>query len=242
MQHTHPSSPAEPAQPDASALADAELAQRAAQGDTLAFQQIMRRHNRLLFRTGRSILKNDDDTQDALQEAWLRAWRSLGGFRAEARLSTWLVRIVVNEALGRLRRRGGSAHVIPLDAALDVAEVQGDTWMHADANEQPERRAMRGEMRGLIEAGIDALPEAFRTVFVLRAVEDLSIEEVAAALEIPEATVRSRFFRARGLLRESLARDADVALGEAFAFDGARCDRIIARVMASIASGPDPLP
>jgi RNA polymerase sigma-70 factor (ECF subfamily) len=212
---------------------DAELAARAARGDTDAFQQIMRRHNRLLFRTCRSILKNDEETQDALQEAYLRAWRSLSGFRAEARLSTWLVRIVVNEALGRLRR-GAGAQVVPLDAAMDLCEAQGETWVHADADEQPERVAMRGEMRRLIESGIDALPEAFRTVFVLRAVEDMSIEEVAAALGIPEATVRSRFFRARGLLRESLSREVDVALSDAFAFDGARCDAIIARVMAGI--------
>ncbi|CAN7256717.1 MULTISPECIES: RNA polymerase sigma factor [unclassified Variovorax] len=212
---------------------DAELAARAARGDIDAFQQIMRRHNRLLFRTGRSILKNDEETQDALQEAYLRAWRSLSGFRAEARLSTWLVRIVVNEALGRLRR-GAGAQVVPLDAAMDLCEAQGETWMHADADEQPERVAMRGEMRRLIESGIDALPEAFRTVFVLRAVEDMSIEEVAAALAIPEATVRSRFFRARGLLRESLSREVDVALSDAFAFDGIRCDAIIARVMAGI--------
>ncbi|WP_093111561.1 RNA polymerase sigma factor [Variovorax sp. CF079] len=212
---------------------DAELAARAARGDIDAFQQIMRRHNRLLFRTGRSILKNDEETQDALQEAYLRAWRSLSGFRAEARLSTWLVRIVVNEALGRLRRSAG-AQVVPLDAATDLCEAQGETWMHADADEQPERVAMRGEMRRLIESGIDALPEAFRTVFVLRAVEDMSNEEVAAALAIPEATVRSRFFRARGLLRESLSREVDVALSDAFAFDGIRCDAIIARVMAGI--------
>jgi RNA polymerase sigma-70 factor (ECF subfamily) len=212
---------------------DAELAARAAQGDTGAFQQIMRRHNRLLFRTGRSILKDDDETQDALQEAYLSAWRALPSFRAEARLSTWLVRIVVNEALGRLRKRG-SAQIIPLDAAIDASEAHGETWMHADADAQPERQAMRGEMRGLIEAGIDALPESFRTVFVLRAVEDLSIEEVAAALQIPEATVRTRFFRARAMLREALSREVDIALGDAFSFDGARCDSIIARVMASI--------
>ncbi|MBT2321855.1 RNA polymerase sigma factor [Variovorax paradoxus] len=212
---------------------DAELAACAAHGDADAFQQIMRRHNRLLFRTGRSILKSDDETQDALQEAYLRAWRSIAGFRAEARLSTWLVRIVVNEALGRLRRDAG-AQVIPLDAAMDLCEAQGEAWMHADADEQPERVAMRGEMRRLIEAGIDALPDAFRTVFVLRAVEDMSIEEVAAALAIPEATVRSRFFRARGLLRESLSRDVDVALGDAFTFGGARCDAIVAWVMAAI--------
>jgi len=213
---------------------DHELVARAACGDASAFAQIMRRHNRLLFRTGRSILKDDDETQDALQEAYLRAWRSLSSFRAEARLSTWLVRIVVNEALGRLRQRK-STNVIALDAAIDLSEVQGESWMHTDANEQPERQAIRGDMRRLIEAGIDALPEVFRTVFVLRAVEDMPIDEVAAALDIPEATVRSRFFRARGLLREALSREVDVALGDAFSFDGARCDDIVARVLASIA-------
>lgn len=229
---------AQPSQPPT----DTELAARAARGEADAFQQIMRRHNRLLFRTARSILRNDEEAQEALQEAYLRAWRALAGFRADARLSTWLVRIVVNEALGRIRR-DGSAQIIPLDAAIEASETQGETWMHADANAQPERQAMRGEMRGLIEAGIDALPEAFRTVFVLRAVEDLSIEEVAAALQIPEATVRTRFFRARGLLREALSREVDIAMGGAFGFDGARCDQIIARVMASLpAREPDPKP
>jgi RNA polymerase sigma-70 factor (ECF subfamily) len=221
---------------DAAQPTDIELATRAAQGDALAFQLIMRRHNRLLFRTGRSILKDDDEAQDALQEAYLRAWRSLGSFRAEARLSTWLVRIVANEALGRLRRRG-SAQVIAFDTAAEAIDTQEGTWMQADPDQQPDRHAMRGETRKLIEAGIDALPEVFRTVFVLRAVEDLSIEEVAAALDIPEATVRSRFFRARGLLREALSREIDVAIGDAFSFAGARCDGIVAHVMAVIADG-----
>jgi RNA polymerase sigma-70 factor (ECF subfamily) len=221
-------------------LTDAELAARAAQGDAAAFEQIMRRHNRLLFRTGRSILKDDDEAQDALQEAYLRAWRSLGSFRAEAKLSTWLVRIVANEALGRLRRRG-SARVIAIDTALETIDAMEGTWMQANPDEQPERHALRGEVRQLIEAGIDALPEAFRTVFVLRAVEDLSNEDVAAALGIPEATVRTRFFRARGLLREALSREIDVAMGDAFSFAGARCDAIVARVMTVIA-GPPPGP
>lgn len=191
---------------DPAAPTDTELATRAAQGDAIAFQLIMRRHNRLLFRTGRSILKNDDDAQDALQDAYLRAWRALGTFRAEARLSTWLVRIVANEALGRLRRRAG-AQVIAFDTAIETGSAQEDTSMHTESAEQPEGHAMRGETRKLIEAGIDALPEVFRTVFVLRAVEDMSIEEVAAALDIPEATVRTRFFRARTAARSPVARD-----------------------------------
>jgi RNA polymerase sigma-70 factor (ECF subfamily) len=211
---------------------DADLAIRAANGDAPAFEAIMRRHNRLLYRTARSILKNDDDTEDALQEAYLRAWRSFAGFRAEAKVSTWLVRVVVNEALGRLRR--SVAQVIPLDGAIDVNEQQDEPGMEDDADHVPERRAMRGEFRVLMEKRIDALPEAFRTVFMLRAVEELSVEETAAALEIPEATVRTRFFRARSLLREGLSRDADFAIGDAFSFAGARCDRIIANVLARL--------
>ena len=216
---------------------DVDLAARAANGDEQAFEAIMRRHNRLLFRTARSILKNDAETEDALQEAYLRAWRALAGFRADAKLSTWLVRIVINESLGRLRRRG--AQVIPLDAALDVAlDVAGhepEALMEDDPDQRPDRVAMRAEVRRLMEARIDTLPDAFRTVFMLRAVEELSVEEVAVALEIPEATVRTRFFRARGLLREGLSRDVDLAIGDAFSFAGARCDRIVAGVLAKLA-------
>ncbi len=211
---------------------DAELATLAANGDGPAFEAIMRRHNRLLFRTARSILRNDDDTEDALQEAYLRAWRSFGGFRAEAKVSTWLVRIVVNEALGRLRRRG--AQVIPMDAAIDVDEPNDQLGMEDDADREPERVAMRGELRRIMEKRIDTLPDVFRTVFMLRAVEELSVEETAAALEIPEATVRTRFFRARSLLREGLSRDVDFAIGDAFAFAGVRCDRIVTAVLARV--------
>ena len=218
-------------------LGDIELAARAAAGDATAFEAIMRRHNRLLFRTARSILRNDDDAEDALQEAYLRAWRSFAGFRAEAKVSTWLVRITVNEALGRLRSRG--AQVIPMAAAINVDAQHDEPDMEDDADRQPERVAMRGELRGLMEKRIDTLPDAFRTVFMLRAVEELSVEETAAALEIPEATVRSRFFRARGLLREGLSRDVDLAIGDAFSFAGARCDRIVASVLARLSDDRD---
>ena len=217
---------------------DVDLAARAANGDEQAFEAIMRRHNRLLFRTARSILKNDAETEDALQEAYLRAWRALAGFRADAKLSTWLVRIVINESLGRLRRRG--AQVIPLDAALDVAGHEPEALMEDDPDQRPDRVAMRAEVRRLMEARIDTLPDAFRTVFMLRAVEELSVEEVAVALEIPEATVRTRFFRARGLLREGLSRDVDLAIGDAFSFAGARCDRIVAGVLAKLADDREP--
>lgn len=209
---------------------EAELIALAAQGDAGAFELIMRRHNQLLFRTARSILKSDSEAEDALQDAWLRAWRALDSFRADARLSTWLVRIVANEALGRLRRK--SAQVIPLDAAMTSPEPDLQAALTEDSDHGPERFAMRAELRKLLEAGIDDLPEAFRTVFMLRAVEEMETSEIAEALGIPEATVRTRFFRARSLLREGLASRIDVTLSDAFAFDGARCDRIVAGVLA----------
>lgn len=213
-------------------VTDGELASRAAAGESVAFEHIMRRHNRLLFRTARSILKSDAEAEDALQDAYLRAWRALAGFRAEARLSTWLVRIVINEALGRLRRSG--AQVIPLDPGAAAGSEGPEDRMDDDPEHRPDHQALRAEMRQLMEARIDRLPEAFRTVFVLRAVEEMSVEEIGQTLQLPESTVRTRYFRARGLLREGLSRDLDTALGDAFSFDGQRCDRIVARVLASL--------
>ena len=222
------------------ATSDTELVVRAANGDQRAFESIMRRHNRLLFRTARSILKTDAEAEDALQEAYLSAWRALSTFRAASKLSTWLVRIVINESLGRLRRR--SAQVIPLESVMEASDRNTQELMdedEGDPDHQPDRLAMRSEMRRFIESRIDSLPEAFRTVFMLRAVEELTVEETSAALQVPEATVRTRFFRARSLLREGLSRDADLAIDDAFSFDGERCDRIVANVLAKLEESRD---
>ena len=218
------------------AATDAELVERAANGDESAFERIMRTNNRLLFRTARSILKSDAEAEDALQEAYLRAWRALSTFRADSKLSTWLVRIVINEALGRLRHRK-SAQVIPLESVMESFDPQTQESTEEDPDREPDSLAMRSQVRRLMEARIDLLPEAFRTVFMLRAVEELSVEEVSAALEIPQATVRTRFFRARSLLRESLSRDVDLVINDAFSFDGGRCDRIVANVLTRLADG-----
>jgi len=211
---------------------EAELVSRAASGDEIAFEAIMRRHNRMLFRTARSILKNDSEAEDALQESYLRAWRALSRFRSDSKLSTWLIRIVANEALGRLRRK--SAQIIPLDAAMSSPEPAVRASLTEDSNQQPEELAIRTQMRTLMEAHIDRLPDLYRTVFVLRAVEEMSVDEVSQALKIPEATVRTRFFRARSLLRESLSSDIDITLSDTFSFDGERCDRIVAGVLAKL--------
>ena len=208
---------------------DTELIEAVRAGDMRALEALMRRHNRMLYRTARAILGDDAEAEDAVQEAYLRAYRGLAGFRGEAKLSTWLVRIVANEALMRRRRRARTAAVVPMDAAAS------EEWNSRVSDRPgPEQDASRAEMRRLIEARIDALPESYRAVFVLRALEELTVEETARVLEIPEATVRTRFFRARALLREALAQEVDRSLEEAFAFAGERCDRIVANVLAAV--------
>ena len=219
---------------------DATLAKCIAAGDHGAFVILMRRHNQALFRTARSILRDDAEAEDAVQEAYLQAYRAMGSFRAEAKLSTWLVRIVVNESLGRARRNRRRAEVIPMDGNAEGNAQAMEKIVSEDTSTQPERAAASAETRRLIEARIDELPEAFRTVFVMRALEEMSVEEVAASLDIPEATVRTRFFRAKSLLRTSLSREIDHAFDEAFAFAGDRCDRIVEGVLARLQSEPPP--
>lgn len=218
-------------------LTDAEIVQRIACGDQAAFELLMRRHNRPLYRTARSIVKDDAEAEDVLQDAYLLAYAGIGKFRGESSLSTWLTRIVVNEALARSRKASRRAEIIELGGpagtrgAGEAAEESMEETAMA-RHEQPEEAALRAEARRLIEHRIDKLPDAFRTVFVLRALEEMTVEETAACLDIPEATVRTRYFRAKGMLREALSRELDFALEGAFSFDGARCDRIVAGVLA----------
>jgi RNA polymerase sigma-70 factor (ECF subfamily) len=227
--------PPEEQGPPTTPAEDAALARAIVGGDLRAFERLMRRHNRVLFRTARAILKDDGEAEDALQEAYLLAHRSMASFRGDARLSTWLTRIVANEALARRRKHARRAAILPLHHD-DEAAYEDPAGTEAPAMERPDHATLRGEMRRLIEERIDALPDAYRVVFMLRAVEELSVEDTAQSLGIPEATVRTRFFRARSLLRESLARDVDRAYGDAFGFAGERCDRIVANVMARLAA------
>ncbi len=217
-----------------SPLSDVELARRVGMGDPVAFTLMMRRYNQSLYRAARSILKDDAEAEDAVQEAYMQAYRSMGSYRGEAKLSTWVMRIAVNEAIARTRKRSRRAEVIRLEGDVLPEGETPEATMNQATPEQPEQGALRAETRRLLENKIDALPDAFRAVFVLRAIEDLSVEETALALGIPEATVRSRFFRARGILREALAREIDSACQDAFAFAGARCDRIVAGVLARL--------
>jgi RNA polymerase sigma-70 factor (ECF subfamily) len=212
---------------------DAELAARVARGEAPAFEALMRRHNRTLFRTARAILRDDAEAEDALQEAYLQAYRTIGSYRGDARLSTWLARVVANEALMRLRKQARRSAIVPLQPGVAVEEL--NQIAEGSMDKGPESSARRAEVRKLLEERIDALPGAYRAVFMLRGVEEYSVEETAAILEIPAATVRSRFFRARSLLREGLAAEVDLACEDAFGFAGERCDRVVARVMERLA-------
>ena len=225
------------AAPNPSSFDDDALLQRIRAGDRDAFTDLMRRYNRRLYRVARSVLRDDAEAEDALQDAYLQAYRALPAFRGESALGTWLTRIVVNAALMRQRKTGRLADVIELgaDFGSDDAAVPRD---RLDEPAQPELAALRAQTRRLIETGIDKLPAAFRTVFVLRAVEELTVEETAATLDIPEATVRTRYFRARAMLREALAREIDFAIEDAFGFDGARCDRIVDAVRRRLDAEP----
>lgn len=212
---------------------DGALARLVAAGDRAAFTRMMRRYNRRLYRVARATLRDDAEAEDAVQEAYLAAFRSIGGYRGEAALATWLSRLVLNACFARQRRQARRDNIAPMVSTAGHGEVERDI-MDMRGADLPDEAVMRAEIRALIERRLDALPEAFRLVFVLRCVEELSVEETAQCLGIAEATVRSRHFRARSLLRESLAQDIDLAERDVFSFAGRRCDRIIASVLERV--------
>ncbi len=209
-------------------LDEAELVRRIAAGDQPAFEQLMRRFNRRLFRVARAVLHEDAEAEDALQEAYLCAYRQMGRFRGDCALATWLTRLVLNESLGRRRRSQRRQTVVPLVPTTTGLEMNETA---ASECERPDQVLGRTQLRALLQRRLDRLPEAYRTVFVLRAVEELSVEETARCLEIPEATVRSRHFRAKSLLREALALELDLAEHELYEFGGPSCDRVTLRVL-----------
>jgi len=202
-------------------------------GDKAGFEALMRRHNTRLFRVARSILKDETEAEDALQDAYVQAYRAAAQFRGDAELSTWLTRIVINQALMRLRKKKRERVVVPFRTSGAVAEERIDDMPDVKA-ESPSDATLRAEVRQVIERRIDQLPVAFRTVFVMREIEEMTVQETAECLGIPPSTVRTRLFRARALLREALERDMDSAREGVFGFAGDRCDRIVAAVLARI--------
>jgi RNA polymerase sigma-70 factor (ECF subfamily) len=213
-----------------------ETVRRIVAGDRAAFEMLMRQHNRRLYRLARATLRDAAEAEDALQAAYLSAYRSIARFRGDAALLTWLSRLVLNECYARLRRDARRQNVIPMVDANTHVDIDAMTVQDSDS---PEKAAARAELRTLLERKLDELPEIFRVVFVLRSVEELSVEEAAQCLDIPEATVRSRHFRAKSLLRESLAHEIDLAERDVFEFGGAHCDRVVANVLSRLPDEDD---
>lgn len=220
---------ARPGDTSLTSLPDAEVVRRVLGGETALFEILMRRYNQRVFRAIRSVLRGVHESEDAMQQAWLNAFAHLGQFEGSASFSTWLTRIALNQALGRC---GRGAHLTPID---DVSEE--DPSMRAKAQDPEERSADR-ELLRLVEEAVDELPDAHRSVFVLRDVEGMSTAEAASSLGVSEEVVKVRLHRARLALRDRLYARAGSAAQEAFAFLGWRCDRMVARVMARILDGP----
>jgi RNA polymerase sigma-70 factor (ECF subfamily) len=215
------------------AVDESALVARARNGDGDAFRTIMRSCNQRLFRIARSILRDDGEAEDAVQETYLRAFQKLGEFRGDSSILTWLTRIALNEARGRLRRRHPTVELDAMDAAQqETGRILMFPSSHGPTD--PERDASRAEARRLLERAVDDLPEPFRVVFILREVDERSIEETAALLEIRPETVKTRLHRARRLLRRALDEKLASAVTEAFPFLGLRCERITERVLARL--------
>jgi RNA polymerase sigma-70 factor (ECF subfamily) len=221
-------------------LNDEALVDRARNRDGAAVRLIMQRHNRRLFRAARSILHDDAEAEDVVQEAYFRAFTHLAGFRGEAQLSTWLTRIAVNEALGRLRRRRLTVGLKDIDAINDQGEARVIYLPSARQDGDPEAAAARAEVRRMLERAVDELPSSFRTVFVLRDIEEMSIEETAAHLGLRPETVKTRLHRARRLLRQSLDRTLSSAVSDVFPCAGARCTRITEAVLERLGLSESP--
>jgi RNA polymerase sigma-70 factor, ECF subfamily len=210
-----------------------ELVERARRKDPEAIRQLIKQQNQRLYRIARSIVRDDSDAEDVLQEAYVRAFAGLVGFKGEARIGTWLARIVINEALGWLRRRRSTTEtsLSSIDIGLDAQIIP---FPGANRIADPETTMAQSETHILLERAIDGLPEGFREVFVARLVEGLSVEETAELFGIPPQTVKTRLFRARALLRTEIERQIGPVLRDAFPFAGRRCDKLTEAVLSRL--------
>jgi RNA polymerase sigma-70 factor (ECF subfamily) len=211
---------------EAADISDEELLRRARERDVHAFRILIRRHDRHLYRIARSVLADDQEAEDVVQETYLRAFLKLVDFRGDASLSTWLARIALNEAIHRRRRQRHTIPIERLDRAHDRREVQAH-WIPSGTGEgDPERSAARLQIRKFLERAIADLPETFRTVLMIRDVDGASTEQTAQILNVGEETVRTRLHRARRMLRATLGEQMASALKDVFPFDAPRCERL----------------
>ena len=212
-------------------LPDEDIVRRVLAGEPALFELLMRRYNTRIFRAVRAIVRNDDEAEDVMQEAYVNAYAHLGDFEGRARLSTWLTRIAVHEAIARARR---GKRWTSLDD--DTEHLTMATLPHPARD--PEKSAADRELLGVLEDAVDALPGAFRAVFVLRVVEEMSLAETAEALDVPEETIKTRLFRARAALKDALIDRADAVATRAFEFHLSRCDRVVESVLRRIGALP----
>jgi RNA polymerase sigma-70 factor (ECF subfamily) len=210
---------------------DADLIQQVLGGNTAVFELLMRRYNERVYRAARSIVRDEDEAEDVMQQAYVNAFTHLRQFNGSAQFSTWLTRIAVNEALARVRRQG---RYEVFDDELSNVEP----FMFRNPADNPERDAFAGELRGLLEWAIDRLPNGMREVFVLRDVEGLSTSEAAECLGVSEDVVKTRLSRGRATLRRVLMERTGATAPEAFRFYRPRCDRVVAQVLARIGGPP----
>jgi RNA polymerase sigma-70 factor (ECF subfamily) len=211
---------------------DTELAGRALARDAGAFRAIMQRHNRRLYRIARGILRNNTEAEDAVQDAYVSAFAHLASYRGESTLATWLSRIVMNEALGRLRRRRPTVDITALESVRSEADII--QFPLSTPSDDPERTMAQRQILQLVEQATDNLPEVFRLVFVTRVIEGMSVEETSELLGIKPETVKTRLHRARQLVRDQLDKQIGPVLMDAFPFAGRRCERLTEAVMARL--------
>ena len=213
-------------------LSDDEVVARVRDGETSLFELLMRRYNQRLFRTIRCVIVTDEGAEDVLQEAWVRAFEHLGQFAGNAAFATWLTKIALYEAYGRVRK---GRRFTALEN--DDGEIMAEARLGVTDLDDPEKQALRAELGQALQSAVERLPETYRTVFVLREVERLSTLETAQCLSLSEEAVKTRLHRSRALLRRDLELRMGPALSEVHAFLGDRCDRVVGAVMERIANG-----
>ena len=208
-------------------LSDEQVVTRVLAGQTALFEVLMRRHNERIYRAARAILRDEHEAEDVMQQAYVNAYSHLRQFDGRSKFSTWLTRIAVHEALARARHRGRYMTKDGDDSLADMPDA-------FDAAPDPERLAISRELGALVESAIDRLPDGAREVFMLRQVEGMNTEEVAVALNVSEAVVKTRLSRARGAIRRELFEHAGLATSNTFRFLRPRCDRVVSVVLARI--------
>ena len=227
---------AEAPQNTAAGTGDPELVGRARDRDEAAIRAIMQANNRRLYRIARGILRNDSEAEDAVQETYVRAFTHLEGFRGDSSLATWLARIVMNEALGRLRRQRPSVEWTTLEPGL--LEAQIIQFPLSSPSEDPEKSMAQREIQLVVEHAIDELPEAFRIVFITRVIEGMNVEETADLLGLKPETVKTRLHRARTMLRDNVEKKIGPVVMDAFPFAGKRCERLTDAVVKRLGLTP----